>query len=603
MSSFKISEYLNDRDKKKNQGTCRACLKEVAWSRCRVESHKRMNCPAATDEEKRKFSKRPASALNSSNQSELNSSFVSTQSIEIECSSCNLSDGDIKNINVKLANFFYRTGISFRLADSEAFKDFISSLNPSYAASMPSAKMLSGSLLDQQYVKCSNRLEETLAAAQNLTLVTDGWTNIRGDHLVNFCIKAPELQPLFYKSINTSGISQNSQAVAAAIIEVIEELGSEKFCCVVTDNAPVMKAAWRHIEERFPHISANGCTAHCMSLLLKDLSNTPEHAKTIKDSEKVIKFVNNHHIVKAKYEAMRISAKIPRTLSLSVSTRWFSLFNSMNDLLFSKYVLIQLADEENDLLAEIAPKTTSAAVLSVIKSNTFWASLAKLVKDIEFPANIIGKFEADNAPLSNVYHYFGELYNHFEHDKIAQTKVKKRLDFLYTECIGLAYMLTPKFAAQGFYFAEDKIDIVGSAENFASKIVPDIAEDTAEEVGREMIAYVGKMSSLTEFRGQTIFKMSAKEYWNIIGHLEFPSLYKIAKTINEMICSSATAERAWSTFRFIHSRLRNRLTNDRVKKLVFIYTNCALLDENDKNDYILEDGAVLDGNECEEPVE
>ena len=57
----------------------------------------------------------------------------------------------------------------------------------------------------------------------------------------------------------------------------------------------------------------------------------------------------------------------------------------------AKYVLIQIADEENASLKEIAPKTHSAAVLTLIKSNAFWDRLAKLVNDIEYPSNIIGR--------------------------------------------------------------------------------------------------------------------------------------------------------------------------------------------------------------------
>ena len=60
MSNFNISEYLKGRDKKNQEishGISKACLNEVA--------HKRKNSPAATDEEKRKFAKRPASAFNS----------------------------------------------------------------------------------------------------------------------------------------------------------------------------------------------------------------------------------------------------------------------------------------------------------------------------------------------------------------------------------------------------------------------------------------------------------------------------------------------------------------------------------------------------------
>lgn len=157
-------------------------------------------------------------------------------------------------------------------------------------------------------------------------------------------------------------------------------------------------------------------------------------------------------------------------------------------------------------------------------------------------------------------------------------------------------MLTPKYAANGFYFDDDQIEIMGFAKNFALKINSTAAENVCEE----MVAYVTKMSTLPEKQQEIIFQMSAKSYWSIIGRREFPALYEVAKPIVEMICSSATSERTWSTFKFIHSRLRNRLTNERVSKLVFLYTNCVVLDEKDKNDYILESGAVLSGNDCDE---
>ncbi|KAG5670778.1 hypothetical protein PVAND_001018 [Polypedilum vanderplanki] len=80
---------------------------------------------------------------------------------------------------------------------------------------------------------------------------------------------------------------QNSSAVAAAIIDVLECLGPHKFNCFISDNAPVMRAAWNIIEEKFPHISSNGCGAHAVNLLIKDIVNVPETAKTIKDTEKI----------------------------------------------------------------------------------------------------------------------------------------------------------------------------------------------------------------------------------------------------------------------------------------------------------------------------
>lgn len=595
MDQIVIAQYLQNRDKLKNTGTCIACQKPVQWSTDRLAAHKRSSCPDASDEEKRKFSKRKVDSLNASYN---NISLDNDSSLNTEDSSSFLTEEKVQEIQTKLANFFFRTGISLRLVESEAFKSLISSLNPAFTTSIPNAKKLSGPLLDQQYEKSLERLKIILESSENLTLVSDGWTNVRGDHIVNFCIKSSDLKPFFYTSINTSGISQNAPAVAAAIIKVLEELGAQRFNCVITDHAPVMKAAWKLIETKFPHISAFGCAAHGVNLLIKDIVNTTENSKTIKEAEKIIKFVTNHHIVKAKFEEKRIAAKVPHTLSMAVATRWLSLYNSMSDLFASKYVLIQLADEEKEILLNVNPTSTSSAVLLIIKSNSFWDHLAKLVREIEYPSNIIGKLESDDASLALVYYYFGQMYLSYESEPNIQEKVLKRLKFLSSQSMGLAYVLNPEYAAKGFFFDDDKLDFMGFATDFAKKM----NYENAEEIGREMIAFADEMSKLTNKRQETIFRMSAKNYWNILGRQKFPALFKVAKPIVEMICSSATAERTWSTFRFIHSRLRNRLTNERVNKLVHIYTNCVLLDEKDQNDYILDEGAILSGRDCEETM-
>lgn len=299
----------------------------------------------------------------------------------------------IDDIDEKFGNFFYRTGISFRVAESSAFKDFVKALNPTYAKVLPSRKHLSGAFLEKAHKKSSNRIEEILAGADNLTLISDGWTNVKGDHIVNFCIKAPGKKTIFYSSIDTTGISQDSEAIADAICSVIEKLGPQHFCCVITDNANVMKKSWEIIETTYPHISANGCAAHVMNLLIKDILGLYDNTETQKNAEKIIKYVSNHHLVRGKFEARRKIAKVPHTLTMPVVTRWYSTYTSMRDLLSSKYVLIKLVDDEMDMLKEIKPKAVSLAVTDLIKSSEFWDQLSELVKTIEYPVQIIGEYK------------------------------------------------------------------------------------------------------------------------------------------------------------------------------------------------------------------
>lgn len=136
---------------------------------------------------------------------------------------------------------------------------------------------------------------------------------------------------------------------------------------------------------------------------------------------------------------------------------------------------------------------------------------------------------------------------------------------------------------------------MNAAKEFAMKQNPLLAEKVEEE----MINFVSKMSSLSVQQQEILFKMSSKQYWNVFGRHEFPAIYEVvAKPIIEMVASAGASERIWSTFNFVHSRLRNRLTNERVNKLVFLYTNTLLLDQMDRNDYINEEGALLNGNDC-----
>ena len=191
-------------------------------------------------------------------------------------------------------------------------------------------------------------------------------------------------------------------------------------------------------------------------MLEKGIVSTTEITKTVKDAEKIIKYVKNHHIGKAKFDERRIAANISLSLSIPVSARWFSYYKLMSSLQLSKYVLIKLVDEESTLLKEIQPKNTSADVMALIKSNSFWDRLSNLIKSIEYPPDVIGKLESDEATLPLVHDYFGQMYNSYMIDKDIQEKVQFRLDFLFTPGIGIAFILTLKNAAEDLYLKKIK---------------------------------------------------------------------------------------------------------------------------------------------------
>lgn len=370
---FQISDYLGEVvNKQTHRASCRSCGKLVQWKREAVASHKRGSCANVSEEEKRFFAK----DINSTG-SELQPTLG--------------TENSWKEIDSAIAKFFFVTGTSLNIVESAPFKDFIESLNPAYAQRIPTASMLSEELLDQEYLKLKLRFHKALESSSDLVLVCNGWANVRGDDTVHFCVKTRGIKTLFYESINISRIKQNAAAVAESICNVIEEIGSEKFSGLITDDTKVMKAAWKIIERKYPRISANVCAAHAVKLLIKDISSFKDNLKTIEEAEKIINFVNNNHIVKTKFEEKRIEENILSKLSIDEPTRWYSFFTSGNNLLKSKYILMKINDAESNLFSAVKPKAKSVEFQKLISSSDFWDRLAQYIKTIEYPSNMIGK--------------------------------------------------------------------------------------------------------------------------------------------------------------------------------------------------------------------
>lgn len=52
---------------------------------------------------------------------------------------------------------------------------------------------------------------------------------------------------------------------------------------------------------------------------------------------------------------------------------------------------------------------------------------------------------------------------------------------------------------------------------------------------------------------------------------------QVAIAVLAQVSSASACERNWSTFNFIHNKLRNRLSPERAHELVYVFTNLRLL--------------------------
>ncbi|CAG8628838.1 2135_t:CDS:2 [Dentiscutata erythropus] len=252
------------------------------------------------------------------------------------------------------------------------------------------------------------------------------------------------------------------------------------------------------------------------------------------------------------------------SLLLPGDTRWGSVFYSAKNLLETKAAIQRITLEDNVKISD--------EIKNLILSDNFWFNLKILYNFLSPFAIFLKKLQTDQPTLSTVYSELcklkisisenTEIPNDFKTNSISKG-TERWNNFLYNPVIILAYKLDSQY--QGKTLNPKKWDL--------------IIED-------ELIRLVSSQD-------QEIILNEYAEY--------------IALRILSIPPTSAACERNWSTFGFIHNKLRNRLNDPKVEKCVYIQWNLRILrdlgriDELNKNIDFVED-LTIDNENLEENV-
>lgn len=152
-------------------------------------------------------------------------------------------------LETKLSKTIFNSAYPLRMVEDDNWKTFFKELRPSFK--LPSRYELSHRLLDNAYTETNKFVESKLAEAQNLSIMCDGWTNIRNEGIINFIVTTPE--PVFVKCVETATNKHTSQYIKELLEDVLKTYNPQKFVCIITDNASNMRKAAKELEEIYPH--------------------------------------------------------------------------------------------------------------------------------------------------------------------------------------------------------------------------------------------------------------------------------------------------------------------------------------------------------------
>lgn len=145
-----------------------------------------------------------------------------------------------------VTDFIYESGLPLNVINSRAFEimlEAVGQYGPGYVK--PSYHDVRVPLLEKAKSVDEIKTTHELAWTEfGCTLMSDGWTDRRGRHLINFLVNSPT-GTFFLESVNASSETADAQMLAALLEKRIDAIGRDKVVQIDTDNGANFKAAGR----------------------------------------------------------------------------------------------------------------------------------------------------------------------------------------------------------------------------------------------------------------------------------------------------------------------------------------------------------------------
>ncbi|KAI9918506.1 hypothetical protein PsorP6_011640 [Peronosclerospora sorghi] len=249
----------------------------------------------------------------------------------------------------------------------------------------------------------------------------------------------------------------------------------------------------------------------------------------------------------------------------------------------SKSILHQLVSARDFVRGTEKQKESRRKVMDSICDENFVTNLNKSIAILE-PIEVgVNAFQNDQISLSMVYKHFAlSMPESYENMICLSNEERLAACFMYGDEIGIAYLLDPVIIGD-VVLDEHKVQAEDSLLDSISRgiSITDVNRKDIEQKKEQLfVGYTKWILKAHQYRTKNDFrfKMLSKgrkttmQYWLVDG-----ATYPILRDVAVMVTSSEASERGFSAMAFVHSKVRNRLSGEKVKKLFFIKNNAPQL--------------------------
>ncbi|XP_015934899.1 uncharacterized protein LOC107460985 [Arachis duranensis] len=328
----------------------------------------------------------------------------------------------LHEVDKRVARWLLDCRIPFNAVMSPFFQDMLDGVagyRPGYIG--PSYDSLRVNLLANLKRECQMVVDSYTSAWKETgcTLMADGWTDQRQRMLINFLVYCSK-GLCFMKSVDASSMVKNASSLCDLFSEVIEWIGPDNVVHVVTDNAANYVADGRLISKKFENIHWSPCAAHCLNLILKDISSMPHISSLATRASKITVFVYNHTVFLSWLRQKDNWKEIVRP----GPTRFVTVFLTLMSIFERKSELQQLVVDTHFTGHKLGRSANGRAVSAIILDNKFWDDYFTVCQIVSPLIKLLRFVDADDKPSLGII-YEGMLRSEngikemFKHRKSA----------------------------------------------------------------------------------------------------------------------------------------------------------------------------------------
>ncbi|XP_028089479.1 uncharacterized protein LOC114289863 [Camellia sinensis] len=259
------------------------------------------------------------------------------------------------------------------------------------------------------------------------TIMGNGWTDGRHRTLINFFVYCPR-GITFVKSVDASDVVKNAPLLFKLFEEIIEWVGASNTVHMVTDDGANYVAAGRLVSETYKNINWSPCAAHCLNLVLNDISKLNHVKELASRASSVTRFIYNRPWLIAWLRKRKGWTEIVRPEAARFATTFIGLHSIQKHM----HDLKALVTSKDFVNSRHAKDKKVKEVVAIILDSKFSNDCLIVIKIVEPLMRLLRIVDGDKKPS------MGYVYEGMYRARIAIKNVfmkKKRLYKPYTSII------------------------------------------------------------------------------------------------------------------------------------------------------------------------